>query len=238
MDCDQEWLFRSCETGSHKLVKSCKDGDVVVVKNSVIFMAKLFGITFEEFCESDFLILDSIVVDQLKTALSKLFISNVETVEDLFNAVETQKADTQKVQTHKVDNQKIQTRKVYPPEADTLKVKTNNDIKNNKNSEIELIETDNDSELETTIKEEKYDFLTILLNALFVRRLSNSLWLKEDFRSKCEYLKPSHLLIEGCTLEIGLGKTKYSLNVYLTTHWSVHVRARAKNVRARLIPHS
>ena len=120
MDCDQEWLFRSCETGSPQLVISCKDGDVFVVKNSVIFMAKLFGITFEEFCESDTLILDSIVVDQLKTALSKLFISNVETVEDLFNAVETQKADTQTVQT-------------------------------------ESIETDNDSELETTIKEEKYD---------------------------------------------------------------------------------
>ena len=63
------------------------------------------------------------------------------------------------------------------------------------------------------------------------------LWLKEDFSSKCEFFKPSHLLIEGCILEIGLGKTKYSLKVYLTTnfqpHRSLHVRRRAENVRAR-----
>ena len=79
------------------------------------------------------------------------------------------------------------------------------------------------------------------------------LWLKVDFRSKCEFFKPSQLLREGCIfshigactcvhepktcmrglfliveciLEIGHGKTKYSLNIYLThtqiqPHWSV-----------------
>ena len=36
-----------------------------------------------------------------------------------------------------------------------------------------------------------------------------SLWLKEDFRSN---------VIEGCILEIGLGKIKYSLNIYLNTN--------------------
>ena len=62
-----------------------------------------------------------------------------------------------------------------------------------------------------------------------------ALWLKEDFRSKCEFLKPSHLLIEGCILEIGLGKTKYSLNVYLTTQKMSATldRARARTSQKR-----
>jgi hypothetical protein len=63
----------------------------------------------------------------------------------------------------------------------------------------------------------------------------SALWLKADLRSKCEYLKPSHLLIEGCTLEIGLGKTKYSLNVYLTTkkNSATLERARARTSQKR-----
>ena len=44
-----------------------------------------------------------------------------------------------------------------------------------------------------------------------------SLWLKADLRSKCEFLNMSHLLIEGYILEIGHGKTEYSLTIYLTT---------------------
>ena len=161
-------------------------------------------------------------VDTQKVETQKVDTQKVDTQKIDTQKVDTQKTDTHKVDTQKGDTQKVQTQKVDPLEVDTLKVETNDDIKNYKDSEIEANATDNNSVLETTIKEEKYDFLTILLNALFVRRLSNSLWLKEDFRSKCEYLKPSHLLIERCTLEIGLGKTKYSLNVYLTTKFWPH----------------
>ena len=40
-----------------------------------------FGISFEEFCESDSITLDGVVVDQLKTTLGVLFISNLLTVD-------------------------------------------------------------------------------------------------------------------------------------------------------------
>ena len=92
VDYEQEWLYRTCETGSPQLVISCKDGKVDFVKNSVFFLAKFFGISFEEFCESDSITLDGVVVDQLKTSLGVLFISNLLTVEDLFYAVDTQKS--------------------------------------------------------------------------------------------------------------------------------------------------
>ena len=46
---------------------------------------------------------------------------------------------------------------------------------------------------------------------------SQTLWLKVDLRSKCEFLNTSHLLIEGYILEIGHGKIEYSLTIYLTT---------------------
>ena len=47
--------------------------------------------------------------------------------------------------------------------------------------------------------------------------VGGALWLNVDLRSKCEFLNTSHLLIEGYILEIGHGKTKYSLPIYLTT---------------------
>ena len=58
------------------------------------------------------------------------------------------------------------------------------------------------------------------MNSLGSRVLNtkgSTLWLKADLRSKCEFLNTSHLLIEGYILEIGHGKTEYSLTIYLTT---------------------
>ena len=65
-----------------------------------------------------------------------------------------------------------------------------------------------------------------------------SLWLKADLRSKCEFLNTSHLLIEGYILEIGHGKTEYSLTIYLTTKKisatseRAHAHRRQKRARA------
>ena len=71
-----------------------------------------------------------------------------------------------------------------------------------------------------------------------------------DLRSKCEFLNTSHLLIEGYILEIGHGKTKYSLTIYLTTtkfsatserahaHRSQKRTCAAVFSRARLFSHS
>ena len=77
-----------------------------------------------------------------------------------------------------------------------------------------------------------------------------ALWLKADLRSKCEFLNTSHLLIEGYILEIGHGKTEYSLTIYLTTkkisatserahaHRSQKRTCAAVFSRARLFSHS
>ena len=67
---------------------------------------------------------------------------------------------------------------------------------------------------------------------------NGALWLKADLRSKCEFLNTSHLLIEGYILEIGHGKTEYSLTIYLTTKKisatseRAHAHRRQKRARA------
>jgi hypothetical protein len=70
-------------------------------------------------------------------------------------------------------------------------------------------------------------------NLALHKNRTQTLWLNEDFRSICEFFKPSHL-------EIGLGKTRYSLNIYLTTNFFLATldRAHAKNVCAGPISHS
>ena len=78
-----EWLFRR-STGLLELTISCKDGQTSVHKNSMFFIAKHFGIGSEEFSESDLLILDGTGMEELKIALGKLLILNVEEVTDLF----------------------------------------------------------------------------------------------------------------------------------------------------------
>ena len=62
------------------LILSCLDGQVSVMKHSLFFIADSFGIGFEQFLASEILILDEIRVEEIKTALDKLMLLNIEEV--------------------------------------------------------------------------------------------------------------------------------------------------------------